>query len=41
MLGTAWDPNMFEYFEGKISYAQFASKVNSEGTEAVQLAAGA
>jgi ABC-type glycerol-3-phosphate transport system substrate-binding protein len=41
MLGTAWDPNMFKYFEGKISYAQFASTVNSEGTEAVQLAAGA
>jgi ABC-type glycerol-3-phosphate transport system substrate-binding protein len=40
MLGTAWDPNMYEYFEGKMSYAEFASKVNSEGTQAVQLAAG-
>lgn len=40
MLGSAWDPNMYEYFEGKMPFAQFASKVNSEGTEAVQLAAG-
>jgi hypothetical protein len=32
---------MYKYFEGKMSYSAFASLVNSEGTEAVQLAAGA
>jgi hypothetical protein len=31
---------MYQYFEGKMSYAAFASKTNSEGTEAAQLAAG-
>ena len=34
MLGTAWDPNMYKYFEGKLSYSAFASKVNAEGTQA-------
>jgi ABC-type glycerol-3-phosphate transport system substrate-binding protein len=41
MLGTAWDPSMLEYFEGKLTYAEFASRVNAAGTQAVQLAAGA
>ena len=40
MLGTVWDPAMFDYYKGKSTYAQFASKVNSAGTQAVQLAAG-
>ncbi len=41
MLGTVWDPAMFDYYLGKSTYAGFASKVNSAGTQAVQLAAGA
>ncbi len=41
MLGTVWDPAMFDYYHGKSTYAEFASKVNSAGTQAVQLAAGA
>jgi multiple sugar transport system substrate-binding protein len=41
MLGTVWDPAMFDYYLGKSTYATFASKVNSAGTQAVQLAAGA
>ena len=40
MLGTVWDPAMFNYYLGKSTYAEFASKVNSAGTQAVQLAAG-
>ena len=41
MLGTVWDPAMFDYYHGKSTYAEFASKVNSAGTQEVQLAAGA
>jgi ABC-type glycerol-3-phosphate transport system substrate-binding protein len=40
MLGTVWDPAMFNYYLGKSNYAEFATKVNSAGTQAVQLAAG-
>jgi multiple sugar transport system substrate-binding protein len=40
MLGTVWDPAMYNYYLGKSTYAQFASTVNPAGTQAVQLAAG-
>ena len=40
MLSTVWDPTMFGYYLGKSTYADFASKVNPAGTQAVQLTAG-
>jgi multiple sugar transport system substrate-binding protein len=40
MLGKTWDPAMYDFFRGKITYEQFVTKVNGPGTDFVQTAAG-
>jgi ABC-type glycerol-3-phosphate transport system substrate-binding protein len=40
MLGKTWDPAMFAVFQDKSTYDQFVAKVNKDGTDFVQTAAG-
>jgi hypothetical protein len=40
MLGKVWDPAMTAVFQGKMTYDQFVAKVNKDGTDFVQTAAG-
>jgi ABC-type glycerol-3-phosphate transport system substrate-binding protein len=40
MLGKVWDPPMINIFKGTGTYDQFASTVNKNGTDAVEVAAG-
>jgi multiple sugar transport system substrate-binding protein len=40
MLSKTWDPAMFAVIQGKMTYDQFVAKVNKDGTDFVQTAAG-